>query len=273
MVLAQPAVREGAFTEAFVEAAGVRIQLRRGGTGEPLLVLHSELGVPGWLHAYAQLARHFTVYVPSLPGFGQSARPDWIVTVRDLAAWVTWLIRDLKLSQPLPVIGFSLGGWIAAEIATMNAGLFTKMVLMGAAGLQPEDGQIWDYFVHSSREAFAQAFCDPGQAPEYAQYYGKAWTPEQEIQAEQNREMAARLLWKPYMRSHTLPALLRGVATPTLVVWGGQDAVIPVSVCERYVRAIPGATSRVLDGCGHSPEMERPDEFVQTVRPFLFARV
>ena len=56
---------------AFVEAAGLRIQLRRGGTGPPLLVLHGELGVPGWLSAYAELARDFTVYVPSLPGFGQ----------------------------------------------------------------------------------------------------------------------------------------------------------------------------------------------------------
>jgi len=260
---------EGGFTEEFVEAAGVRVQLRRGGRGAPLLVLHSELGVPGWLRAYAQLARHFTVYVPSLPGFGQSARPDWIVSVRDLAAWVTWCVRDLKLSQPLPVIGFSLGGWIAAEIATMNASLFTKVVLVGAAGLQPEEGQVWDYFVHSSREAFAQAFCDPAQAPEYAQYYGKAWTPEEEFQAELNREMAARLLWKPYMRSHTLLALLRGIATPTLVVWGREDAIIPLNVGQRYVRAIPGAMAKVLDRCGHLPEMEQPEAFAQVVLDFL----
>jgi pimeloyl-ACP methyl ester carboxylesterase len=116
---------ERTFTEEFVEAAGVRIQLRRGGAGQPLLVLHGELGVPGWLRAYALLAERFTVYVPSLPGFGRSARPDWILTVRDLAAWVTWFVRDVKLSQPLPVVGFSMGGWIAAEIATMNASLFT----------------------------------------------------------------------------------------------------------------------------------------------------
>ncbi len=263
---------DGAFTDYFVEAASVRVQLRRGGRGAPLLILHSELGVPGWLRAHALLARHFTVYVPSLPGFGQSARPDWIVSVRDLAAWVTWFVRDLKLPQPLPVIGSSLGGWIAAEIATMNASLFTKIVLVAAAGLQPEEGQVWDYFVHSSREAFAQAFCDPGRAPEYAQYYGKAWTAEDESQAEQNREMAARLFWKPYMRSHTLPALLRGIATPTLVVWGREDAIIPLNVAERYVRAIPGATARVLEGCGHLPDMEQPEAFAQVVLDFLAPR-
>jgi pimeloyl-ACP methyl ester carboxylesterase len=260
---------ERTFTEEFVEAAGVRIQLRRGGAGQPLLVLHGELGVPGWLRAYALLAERFTVYVPSLPGFGRSARPDWILTVRDLAAWVTWFVRDVKLSQPLPVVGFSMGGWIAAEIATMNASLFTKLVLVGAPGLQPEEGEVWDYFMHSSREAFALAFCEPAHAPEYAQYYGRAWTPEEETQAEQNREMAARLLWKPYMRSHTLPALLRGVATPSLVVWGREDRIVPLNVCQRYVRAIPGATAKVLDGCGHVPEMERPEAFVQAVLEFL----
>src|SRR6195256_5937692 len=129
---------DGVFTETFVEAAGLRIQLRRGGTGEPLLVLHGELGVPGWLQAYGLLAEHFTVYVPSLPGFGQSARLDWIMSVRDLAAWVSWFVRDLQLPQPLSVIGCSMGGWIAAEIATVNAALFKKMVLVGAAGPEPE---------------------------------------------------------------------------------------------------------------------------------------
>jgi pimeloyl-ACP methyl ester carboxylesterase len=263
---------DGAFTETFVEAAGLRIQLRRGGEGPPLLVLHSELGVPGWLFAYAQLARHFTLYVPSLPGFGQSSRPDWIASVRDLAAWVSWFVRDLKLGAPLPVIGSSLGGWVAAEIAIVNPQLFSKLVLVGPAGLQPDDGQIWDYFLHSTKEAFAQAFADPAGAAEYRRFYGDAWTPEDDRQAEWNREMAARLVWKPYMRSHTLQALLGGIATPTLVLWGRQDAIIPVSVCERYVRAIPRATACVLDRCGHLPEMERPDEFVQTVREFLVPR-
>lgn len=260
-------------TETFVEAAQVRIQLRQGGRGEPLLVLHGELGVPGWLQAYEQLAQHYTVYVPSLPGFGQSARPDWIASVRDLAAWVTWCIRDLKLLQPLHVIGCSMGGWIAAEIATMNASLFKKMILVGAAGLKPEEGQIWDYFVHANREACAHAFYNGAQSSEYAKYYGADWTPEQEEQAERNREMAARLLWKPYMRSHTLHALLGAIATPTLVLWGREDPIIPLNVCELYHRAIPGATVQILDQCGHMPEMEQPDAFVRAVRDFLTARL
>jgi pimeloyl-ACP methyl ester carboxylesterase len=260
---------EATFTEELVQVADVQIQLRQGGTGEPLLVLHSELGVPGWLRTYELLAQHYTVYVPSLPGFGQSARPDWIISIRDLAAWVTWFTRDLKLLKPLNVIGFSMGGWIAAEIATVNAAIFKKMVLVGAAGLKPEEGQVWDYFVNSGKEAFEAAFYDPAQSPEYAQYYDKVWTPEEAEQVEINREMAARLLWKPYMRSHTLSALLRGVATPTLIVWGREDRIIPLDACQLYQRAIKGATAEILDRCGHMPEMEQPDAFVKAVLDFL----
>src|SRR5437879_12416278 len=94
----------GSYTETFVEVADVRLQLRQGGTGEPLLILHGELGVPGWLRAYELLAEHFTVYVPSLPGFGQSAHSDWISSVRDLAAWVSWFLRALTLPQSLKAI-------------------------------------------------------------------------------------------------------------------------------------------------------------------------
>ena len=260
---------QGTFTEEMIEAAGIQVQLRKGGKGEPLLVIPSELGVPGWLDTHQELAGHFTVYVPSLPGFGQSSRPDWIVNVRDMAAWVTWFVRDLGLPQPLNVIGFSMGGWIAAEIATMNSSIFKKMVLVSPAGLKPQQGETWDYFVNSGKEAFERAFHDSGQSPEYAQYYGKDWTPDEAEQVEINREMAARLLWKPYMKSHTLAALLGGVDTETLLVWGRDDGIIPVSTCQLYQSAIKGAKTKILDNCGHMPEMEKPSEFTKTVLDFF----
>ena len=260
---------QGSFTEELIEAAGIQVQLRKGGRGEPLLVLPGELGVPGWLSVHQVLAGHITVYVPSLPGFGQSSRPDWIVSVRDMAAWVTWFVRDLGLTQPLNVIGFSMGGWIAAEIATMNASIFKKMVLVSPAGLKPEQGLTWDYFVNSGKEAFEQAFHDREQSPEYARYYAKEWTPEEEEQVEINREMAARLLWKPYMKSHTLAAPLGGVDTETLVVWGREDGIIPLNTCRLFQKAIKGAKAQVLDHCGHMPEMEKPEEFVKVVLDFL----
>lgn len=260
---------QNTFTEEMVQAAGIQVQLRKGGSGEPLLVLASELGVPDWLSFHQALAGHFTVYAPLLPGFGRSDRPDWIVTVRDMAAWVAWFVRDMNLTQPLNVIGFSMGGWTAAELATFNESMFNKMVLVSPAGIKPETGEAWDYFTRSGEDAFREAFHDPEQSPEFVKYYGRTWSDEEAEQVEINREMAARLLWKPYMKSHTLAGLLPAIATETLIVWGREDTIIPLSAANAYQQGINGARLAILDGCGHMPEMEKPEEFTKLVLDFL----
>ncbi len=256
-------------TERLVEAAGITTELRRGGTGTPLLVIHGEFGVPGWIDAYRHLAETFDVIVPSLPGYGQSTRPDWIMGVRDLAAWVTWFARDIDLRTPVNVIGFSLGGWVAAEIATVAPQFINKMVLVGAMGVKPEKGEIFDYFLESGKTGPRRAFHRPEQCPEFLQYYGQEWTPEEADLIEQHREMTCRVAWKPYMHSLTLPHLLPSIVTPTLLVWGRQDGITPLSSGEIYQRAIPRARLATIDNCGHLPEMETPAEFVRIVRDFL----
>ena len=141
-----------------IEAAGITVELRRDGSGPPLLVIHGELGVPGWLGSFAHLAERYDVIVPSLPGYGRSTRPDWVMGVHDLAAWVTWFARDLDLRTPVNVIGCSLGGWAAAEIATVAPSFFNKMVLVGAMGIKPEQGEIFDYFLESGLTGLRRAF-------------------------------------------------------------------------------------------------------------------
>lgn len=212
------------------------------------------------------------MYIPSLPGYGQSSRPDWLMGIRDMAAWTTWFVRDYGIRVPLSVVGFSIGGWIAAEIAVVNPHIFDKMVLLGAMGLKPENGEIFDYFMNSGKEAFIRSFHNPEQAPEFAEYYGEDWSAEEAEQVEVNREMTSRLTWRPYMHSLTLAGLLKGVATPTLLVWGQEDLIAPLSCCEQYQRAIPGATSKIIDDCGHLPEMEKPEEFAEAVGAFLAAK-
>ena len=257
-----------AFTEETLDLAGISVQLRRGGSGDPLLVLHGELGVPDWLEAHELLAQHYSVCIPSLPGFGTSSFPDWLMSVRDLSAWVNWFVRECGLPTPLNVVGFSMGGWIAAELATANNAIFSKMVLVGAAGLKPHEGEIWDYFLNSAKDAFQQSFHDH-EAPQYLKYYGRDWTPDEAEQVETNREAAIRYLWRPYMHSVTLPDLLPAIATPTLLVWGRQDGIVPISSCELYQQGIANAQVSVFEDCGHMPEMEKPEEFVNAVLDFL----
>ena len=238
----------------------------------PLLVIHGELGVPGWLGSFAQLAELYDVVVPSLPGYGHSARPDWIMGIHDLAAWVTWFVHDIGLRTPLNVVGFSLGGWVAAEIATVARQFFNKMVLVGAMGIKPEHGEIFDYFLESGAAGLRRAFHRPEESVEFMRYWGKTWTAEEADLVEQHREMTCRIAWKPYMHSLTLRHLLPGVVTPTLVVWGREDAIVPLlDSGETYRLSIRGARLAVVEHCGHMPEMEKPAEFVALVRDFLAA--
>jgi pimeloyl-ACP methyl ester carboxylesterase len=252
-----------------IEAAGITTELCRAGSGPPLLFIHGEFGVPGWLDSFARLARHYDVIVPSLPGFGQSGRPDWIMGVRDLAAWVTWFARDLDLRMPLNIIGSSLGGWVAAEIATVAPQFFNKLVLVGAMGIKPEKGEIFDYFLEGGVTGLRRAFHHPDQSGEFQRWWGRELTPEATDLVEQHREMTCRVAWKPYMHSLTLRHLLAGVHTPTLVVWGREDAIAPVDCGEIYARSVPGARLATIADCGHLPELEQPAEFAELVRDFL----
>jgi pimeloyl-ACP methyl ester carboxylesterase len=258
-------------TERLVDAAGITVELRRGGKGKPLFVIHGELGVPGWLDSFARLAEHYDVIVPSLPGYGRSTRPDWIMGTRDLAAWVTWLARDLDIATPVNVIGCSLGGWVAAEIATVAPQFIGKMVLVGAMGLKPDQGEIFDYFLDSGMTGLRRAFHRPDESAEFMRYWGKGLTPEETDLVEQHREMTCRIAWKPYMHSLTLRPLLGGVRTPTLLVWGREDAITPLDSGEIYARAIPRARLVAIPNCGHMAEMEKPADFAEIVRNFLGA--
>src|SRR5215469_4245812 len=122
----------------------------QGGTGQPVLVLHEELGDPGWLQWHNELAGSRTVTIPQHPGFGKSPQLRWIRNIRDLACFYSRFLREQRLT-PVDVIGFSLGGWIAAEMAVNDSKQFRRMVLVGASGIKPPDGEIADLFTVTSR--------------------------------------------------------------------------------------------------------------------------
>ena len=257
------------WTEEFVEAAGARLQLVKGGAGEPLLILHDEMGHPGWLRFHETLAQRFTLYIPSHPGFGKSEPLDWSMNMRDLAGWYLDALEDLGLGRA-SVVGFSLGGWLAAEMATMCPEPFKKLVLVGAMGIKPPTGQIYDMFLEVAKDFISASYLDPAQTPEFPQVCPENPTPEQAEAWEVAREEACRLGWRPYMHYPSLAPLLRRLRKlPTLIVWGRQDAIVPMSAAEVYHASIPGSQLVILDNCGHHPEIEKPDEFVRHVRAFL----
>jgi pimeloyl-ACP methyl ester carboxylesterase len=201
------------YTENVVEIAGSKLHFLHGGIGEPMLILHRDIGNPGWLPFYEQLAQRFSVSVPYHPGFDKSERPDWMRNVRDLAAVYAWFLKERRLSS-VHVVGLGFGGWVAAELATMNHSLFKKMVLVSAMGVQPHRGEIMDQFLVYTTDYIAAGFFDQSRME---QLYGKEPDIEQLVTWEINREMTTRIAWKPYMFNQALAVLLGGVDTKTLL--------------------------------------------------------
>jgi pimeloyl-ACP methyl ester carboxylesterase len=255
-------------TDTLIEVAGTQVQVLQGGSGTPLLVLHGAGGNPGWLPYHQALAQQFTVYAPSHPGYDRSSRPEWLSNMSDMAHFYRQFIEALGLA-PVDLIGFSMGGWLAAEIVAMCPPYVRRLVLVDAAGIKPQVGEIAELLMVSQDVVEKLRFYDPTQVPDYDTLVRQSLTPEEQEMQWRNREMTSRLCWKPYFHNPKLPAYLRGVKTPTLIVWGQQDAIVPVNCGALYQQALTNATLHVIDRCGHVPALEKPQEFLSAVRAFL----
>lgn len=252
-----------------ISVGGAKISYLKGGRGRPLVALHSVEGNLGWLRCYDELARNFTVYVPTHPGFAGSERPEWLESFDDLSRFYLWILQELELER-VALIGHFVGGWLAAEIAVMSPRTVERMVLVDAAGVRPKNSDITDIFLHGTEGARRLSFFDTKQVADYELLFGRKPSPEEREAHVINREAATRYCWKPYMHDPSLPSLLprlRGI--PTLVVWGREDKIAPLECGELYRKAIAGARLEVIDRCGHFPQLERPDDFTRIVTQFL----
>jgi pimeloyl-ACP methyl ester carboxylesterase len=238
------------------------------GAGKPILILHDELGFPGWLKWNAALAERRTLLIPMHPGYGVSAAPEWIRNIRDLAGFYSIFIRQQKLA-PLDVIGFSLGGWIAAEMAAANPDQFEHMVLVAPAGIKPSQGEIADFFQMMAQDQLRATVLDPEATPEFSELFGGIG-PQAFSLMEEARAQTARLAWQPFMHNPSLGQLLEVVdSLPTLLIWGEQDAIVPRSAANDYQRAIKNSKLVVFENCGHRPEVEMRERFVRETQSFL----
>ena len=253
-----------AWTTEEVRVAGSSVRLRTAGRGAPLLVLHHDIGTPEQLSFYEALADRFTVLLPSHPGYDGSERPAFLRSVRDVAVTYQALLAQRNLADVV-LLGLGFGGWIAAEMATMSPRAFRRLVLVGPMGIKPADGEILDQALVSYIDYARAGFEDQGA-------FDRLFTPDpptpQLEQWDLNREMTFRIAWKPYMYNPTLPALLGGVQTETLIVWGRQDRIVPVGVAEQYARALPKSRVHIVDGAGHFLEMEQPEALAKLIMPF-----
>jgi pimeloyl-ACP methyl ester carboxylesterase len=259
------------WTEEITHVAGTDLAIIKGGTGKPLLILHEELGHPGWLSYHQALAKDRTLIIPIQPGFGKSPRVDIIRNFHELGLFYSWVLRDLDLA-PIDVIGFSTGGWTAAEMAVANAKQFRKLVLVAPPGIKAPEGEIMDVFAVTIGTQLNATVYKADETPEFRKLYGGERTPEQFEAFEDARTETARIAWDPILHNPTLPYFLQGVkGLPTQLIWGKNDAVVPVSACGAYQTALKNTDVKatVFDECGHRPEIEKPEAFLKLVREFL----
>ena len=247
--------------ERTLELAGKKVRVLYGGDGAPLVVLHHSTGNPGWLPFYERLAERFTVYVPDMPGYGQSERPDWARDPRDLAILIARLLDRLGLEQ-VTLVGLGFGGYVAAELATMEPSRITSLVLVGAAGLQPDEGEILDQMMVDFDDYVKAGFRDDDS---YTRALGENAREEFKQLWDFSREMTARLTWKPYMFNRRLTPLLSEVNVPTLLIWGADDKIVPPVCAQQYARALPNARIETVAGAGHLVELEEPDRVAQFI--------
>jgi pimeloyl-ACP methyl ester carboxylesterase len=247
---------------------GRAIQLFTGGSGAPLLYLHGA-GVYWWMPVHDLLAARHRVLIPVHPGFGASQGFEQIEAMDDLVFHVLDVMDALGLPQA-DVVGLSLGGWLAAELALRHPHRVKRLVLVDAAGTRVLGVERPDLFMATPARARELLFADPDSALA-RQIVPDAPPPERLEAALRGREAAARLLWNPHTQYRKLTSRLGRITTPTLVVWGAQDRVLPLPLGEAYQRGIPGATLTTIDACGHLPPMEQPERFARIVLDFLSA--
>ena len=253
-----------AWTDTVKEIAGIKLHVSRAGSGPTVLVLHHDIGTVDRLPFYDTLAAKFDVVIPHHPGLGQ-------VGAAAVDAPPARYRRDLCLAA---------GGSRRVRRVAGRAGFrrldrggngepgapgLSKLVLVGAMGIKPPEGDIADQAIVSYHRLSPSGFHDQAA---FARVYGDVTTDQLEAW-DIAREMSFRTAWKPYMYSQTLPHLLGGVRTPALIIWGDDDRIVPLSAGHAYARALHDATLTTIPACGHFAEMEKPDVVAKLAIDFL----
>jgi pimeloyl-ACP methyl ester carboxylesterase len=248
-----------------ITVQGIDVQLVRQGTGQPLLLLHGGDGPQSLVPLLTPLAERFEVITPTHPGFDGTAIPEHFDTLDDLVYLYLDLLDVLDLHDVI-LMGMSMGGWVAVEIAVRNTSRLSHIILVDAVGIKPGDRDtrdIADIFGLPAPAVATLLFHDPAQAPSLA-----TMTDEQVTRLAGDRIAHAMYTWEPYMHNPQLRYRLHRINVPTLLLWGASDGVVPVAYAEAYHQMIPGARLVVIPEAGHLPHVEQPDTVLQHVLAF-----
>ena len=251
-------------------ARGAKIRVLEAGKGAPLLFLHGAGGLFSDNPFLDQLAGRYHVYAPELPGYGESTGEELLDDMLDFALHGWDVVQALGLERP-HLVGHSMGGMIAAEMACIAPNDLSKLVLVNSAGLWIPEHPIADLFALLPFEFAQLLFHDPvagaalltggldfSNLDAVAEFY---------IGNARRMGMAGKILF-PIPNRQVTKRLYR-LQAPTIIVWGRSDKLIPPVYAEKWKQLIAGAQLRFIDAAGHMPPYEQPQAFCAAVTEFL----
>ncbi len=239
-----------------LHAGELKLEMIVKGQGAPLLFLHGMDGVEGCSRIIDILARDFTVYAPSHPGFGASELPRAFSSIDDLAYFYLDLLEHLDL-RDVTVVGLSLGGWIAVEMLVKDSSRVARLVLGAPLGLRTGERRemhVVDLFMLDPRQVDAtMQVTPPGQVK-------LSELPEPMLERiARNAEAVCLFGWSPYLCDPKLHMRLHRIKVPTVVLWGEDDRFAPLDYGRRFVAQLGHGRLETLPACGHRIHVDSPD--------------
>jgi pimeloyl-ACP methyl ester carboxylesterase len=252
-----------------IDVQGRKVQLMEGGEGEPLLYLHSAYGENLWMPFHEKLAQKFRVIAAAHPGFAMSEGIEEISSMEDMAFHYVDLLDALNLDA-VNIAGVSLGGWIAAEFATRYPQRVKKLVLGAPAGLWLDEHPVTDMFaaLNSTEKLRRINFHDP-DAMLAQMLIPDESSDEEKAEAYKALSVTARLFWNPFAHNPKLGGRLRRITSPTLILWGDDDRLIPHAYAQEWARHLKDARLVTIADCGHLLMFEGETEFVAAITDFF----
>ncbi|MBS4192394.1 alpha/beta hydrolase [Bacillus sp. FJAT-49705] len=246
----------------------VSFEVKIAGQGEPVVFLHN-LGGLKWNQFLDELSNHYQVYAPHLPGTGASTGLETIRDLWDLILCYYDLFDELGL-ESAHVIGHSLGGMIAAELAATDQSRVKQLVAIAPAGLFREDHPIPDMFAMLPEELNRLVVLDQDSpAAQMMRYVPEDLDERTEMMIEriQNQVAAAKFLWP--IPDKGLKSRIHRIKAQTLLVWGKQDGLIPVVYGEEFHRRIAHSELKIIESASHLVDVEQTEEVISLIRDFL----
>ncbi len=246
-------------------ASALDLTLAEDGDGRVALVLHGGGGPATVAGLASHLAAAMHTLTPTHPGWNGTPRPDWLSSIDDLALVYLQFLRGAGITDAM-LVGSSLGGWLAAEMAPRDVGgLIGGLVLINTVGIDVPGEPIVDITTLSPRGLAEHAYHDPDRFL----MDPASLPPERIAMQRQNQETVTALAGAPYMHDPRLRDRLRHVRVPALVLWGESDRIVTPAYGRAFGDALPDGRFEIIPRAGHLPHMEQPEATFAAIDRFV----